>query len=768
MSQWDWLHPENGDMGTLDASITKLFNARTALLEAKDGASGARDLADSGAWSGDSGTAWRIATLGVVNDIPTVRQALSDASSAISSYTSEVISIQTATGTEKQKLADAMAVLWHFSGITLDPVANTVELIRKAIAQREVIEAEAAIVGLAQRRQAADETLVAALSTALPASWEDQRAAFAAVGLTSAVGLTNAAVVDAMVDMAQRIIDSKGGAMDPAAVQAMNEFLTMWGNDDVVMEQFFEQLDAVGTLELIDALGFQYMGNSEALTVAQQVRSALALVSTGWSDTEAADFAAAMFAREPFGPDGEAWGVDQWAAVGFLFSDSDNTPMGEQFTLAAAQQVDAIERDGGFPLITSMVGYDTGGSALWLGENPDLRDAIFNNELPILVEPGLQDVAGEVFESLALYPDSALEFLADGSPERMQYWFGDRNWADVDHFEAPAALWYAAIQAEDAPPGMDLETAVAQVNSQAMWGLATNGSFMSDYISDDAAWDLGAAIGLNLDSIAAFLGGDQVFTDASSEREAQGPSVVDYLLFGGAEGETRAGPALTVDIIAKLLGEVGVSQQGAESIALSVEVHEQAYFGAAAGNPEAIGQAMERINILTGLVDGSAVGATLADAERDDAASDAAVDAYMALIDKAVGLIPVPGGYFIGQAVGVATGAGSEWLANSWKESLHVYDGVAQAMDTQSDFQAFQAQVANGERLYDALGLEESTTIPPAPDIDDYDDDPEGYIADSESWYESVRAVPEVQEYEASFAYRLYELGLKAGQGILE
>lgn len=730
----------------LSAASSKYWNASTQLGTVQ------ATLAD---WTGAAADAWRGTEASLVTSLLDSRDRILDGSAAISAYRNATQSIHYRASTARSAIASAVAVQER-PRPNQDP--QSIEYVEwdndREWASRREQEAQAELYRLALERSAADDSAIRGLATALPDNWPATAAALASVGISGVGDLTRMNNIDAILDLSRRIISADAGSGD---YEALTLLLGMYQYNESVMSKLFADLGGEGTVQLIDALGDQYLGNPAALEIAQQIRTGLSVLSATWTPDEAQDFVDQMFSTTAFGPESDIFGVDQWGAIGYLFGDPDNSPMGEEFSLSAAEAVDSIEREGDHILLVSAANYLTGGSALLLAENPGMEAAMGMY---------VQDVAGAVFQNLANHPDAALEFLVDSSPDRMTYWFDNRDWSGADGFEGPAALWYGAIQADNPPAGVDLATAVAQVNSEAMWGLAGNGSFLSDNIDDDAAWDLGAAIGLNLDSIAALLGGDYVFTDAEGERGQPGAGVLQYLLFG-SEGETRPGPALTVDVIAKLLGEVGVSRSGAESIALSVEIHEQGYFATAAGNPEAIEQAMERINILTGLVDGSAVGATLADAERDDAVSDANVDLYMGLIDRAVGLIPIPT-YTLSQLVSIGTGLGSDWLANTWKESLHVYDEVAQRMETMEEFQEFQAQIANGERLYVALELGTSTDIPEPPNIDDYALNPDGYIADSESWYEQVRAVPEVQAYgEATFALGLYNLGVDAAHGIL-
>lgn len=759
MSNWDFSNPGAGSFGSLETSITTIGNAERSTQAVYDAAYAAKALVTWDAWSGDAGTSWRMTALGILNDLPGRKAVFDDAQAAIRNYRSEFDDIKGQADFERQKLADANAVLMHFSGISLNPIDNGVEMAKKAKALLEQTQAMAALVALGNRRQSADNALVTALSQATPASWADQKRAFAEVGITSTADLTPASIAAAMADLAARIGSAEGA--DQETLDAFDEFMDIYGDDPDVMSQFFQDLGGVDTLGLVDALGDKYgqTQDDRYLDLAQQVRHGLSIGSAAWDAPTAQAFSDEMFYHEGFTTVGEtpgdrAW-VDQFAAIAYLFSDSDNDIMGRELTIASANAVDDLERIQGQNLFGSAVNANEGGGALYQAENIGRYELLTGQQFDPFMSPGLQDSAGAVFETLGHYPDDALAFLADDSADKISYWYQERAWDEADGFEGPASLWYGAASSESGDP-----TTLAEVNARVMWAITQNETFLSEYLTPDAAADLGAAIGLNLDDFASYLGGDISSDDPADQRGPDGPGSFLYDIFG-ADGQQRPGAAVTIDIIAKLFGEVGATQDGAEAIALSAAVHEYAYFESAQGNDYAIGQALERSNILDGLINGSAVGATLGSAERADLYSDEVFERNTFLINKALGVIkgilPIPpGGDWL-------VDAGQDALEDHIRDSFHIYDAVSAEMTDLGDQQLFAAQMANGERLRDVLDL----PVGPQPDPDDFANAAD-YISASDDWYQSIMADPHAAQFETQAALRIYELSTMAGESVTD
>ena len=746
MSGWDRLNPEVGSTAALESSTDRLSDVRSRLYDAEVGARAARELASHQAWTGGGGTSWRIDTRSVEAELTPPRTTITNAIGAINAYIDELEAIKTATASEKQKLGDAQAVLWRFNGIDLNPIDNGVELVRKANAMREISEAQFAIWQLGDRRQTADDALVQALRSAVPESWSEVRAAFEAVGLTSASDLTAQEIAEAMATLSLSITDRNGGS----ARQDLLRFLEIYGNDPEVMSAYFRRLGGANTVALIDELGdsygYTYGNDTDALELAQRLRAGLSIASQTWSESTAATFADQMFNAQPDSDVDAGWfEPGRVSGIAYLFADSANHPMSRALTIAVASQVDVWEREhGGLD-----IGYGAPGT---MGEPGMGATSLFGADAPHGAELFVAaqqtsdpdrfwwsniDMAGQVFETLGLYPQDAFDFLT-ADDARVEYWFGDRDWS-VDGHEGIAALWSGAQQVPGGPFGPEYDAQVgeqvAELASMAIWELTGNEHFLTEHITELASGSFATALALHLDLIAdMMLRYDGYDPNGAGVTDGTHPFASD---------EQRFAPVLSDDVLAKFLSEVGSHDVGAAVIHETIVQYQELYLAGGMGDPALLGEALDRATWLQGALDGSGITGRIEAAERYDAQVDAAIDAFKKVID----LIPVPAASKILTGAGIVLDKGAEWLLgklqselvssgkgalfSAWKDSLHQTAQVTAEMTDHAQAQTTFVTLSTAEFLSAALGEDVVGEIPAI----GADEDPDAFAQRVAEWW---------------------------------
>ncbi len=731
---WDYFHPGAGTLSCMATSQTSLTMAGSAFGRSKEDLATQRLAAES--WSGVGSINWRASSRIIENSIPEIQDAMAAAKAAIATYANAVYSINARGVEELDKLIRAGRIVASFPP-ALDPISVGVHDLQQANAAREVIEAEAALLGLTWERQSADDALVGAFTRALPPSWVGTSQVFAELGITSLDDLTPVAIASVMAEIASRIQFDGGSEADREQLLLL---MTMYGRNPAVMDALFESLGGAATVELIDGLGAAVRpggDNAEILDLAQRLREALALASSDWEPPQSTDFAHDMLYGNgattllPYEVQNRS------EAIGWLFSDTQNALMGESLTYDLAVAIDGFERAEPHPVMAASGPLtDATAARLWALEHPDGPWAVDDGYLGSATDVdqfgqpiASNDAAGRVFESLGQYPNSALAFLGEtaGDPpiggERIDYWFGDRDWSGVDNFQGPGALWYGVQQADGGPffTGDSYVSAtdqqIAGIASDIMFGLSTNDSFNAENLSENGAEFLGMAVSLHLDSIAGALADGTGLTPTES-------GAATYTLFGSDDERWR--PVFTPEVLRMLLGPIGEHVSGAAAIQEAAAANEQRYFDvaeaaiASGADPAtvqaAIDAAMERANQLDGVIQSAGVMERYEIAERADERVDQNIDA----LGSVVGLIPIPGlstgADFL---AGLAVTAGTEVGGMLWSDSLHQYDDVAAAaLEGRRDAEA-EVAVANVARLYDMFGLE--MTTPPDPDGGGFD-----------------------------------------------
>ena len=780
MAQWDFLHPAEGHSINLGSSIGHLSILKGMIQTTENTALEGFNAVKDDVWIGKGRATWRNSTRLLVDALPDVKAAFESAQTAVTNYKSAFDGIKIDFDREYDKLSDARTIV--FSPTLYYPPDPRVpaDVIVRAIATRHMAEAQSAIYALAGRRLEADHAFVSAMTRALPESWEQTRAAFAAIGITSTADLSPEVIGVALAELGRQGIDLDNAA----AREQLAALLEIYGTDEAVMSQFFQELGGEDTLLLIDTLGDQYAAQAPsyyddaALALAQQLRSALSVGSQSWDAGVAQAFAGTML-----NTDANYLDVDGNAAIAYLFGDKANAPMGAQLALATAEAIDQYESDGG--VLDSFDARSTeGGNALYLAELPGGYIAPVDGTA-IDYDPGITDGAGRVFDTLSLYPDQALDFLSPGGgeaqteaqvaanlelqSERINRWFGEREWTYPDGWEGASSLWLSSLQSENAlktdPPDLALSAEMAAVSTLVINALSDNLDFVTEHLNDDVARTLATAIGMHIDAFgASFHGGD-------GSGIGENDLTFNYTELGSNEAHVGPNPAL--EKLGDVLGQIAATDAGALRLATITAAYEQTYANAAAGGDlEVIQQASVRILGFGGLLDGAGVGATLGEAARDDAALAELIAQEKELWQDLFGLVPVddavevalPGlGYVIGQGVGQGTDMVIDGVVDWVHRNEWQYEAAAADADQQRTDYTYAAKIEFGQFLYEHMGV---TGVPP---FTTPESDP-NYLADGIIWYDSLVASGELDlgALNAEMLENMYESNYEAGAGTAE
>ena len=760
MVQWTNADPGAGSLGQVDGSITNVSAMATEIDTVLQSTTAVKNSVGPDLWSGSASVAWHASALGAMSNLPSMRNTLTASVTAMQTYRDTVADIDaraqhwmTTLDTTTENIHGSFPFRWPWE---VDQMRQD-ELDRERNLERHY-EAIAQLAALGGERETADAALIAELSEALPTDWPQQHAAFVAAGLTEADQITTESVLEAMEDLALEFSDfDNGGDTD---VDALSSLMDLYSNDETMMSSFFTRLGGANTLAVVDRIGAdasQGRFEAENLLLAQRIRDGLSLGSADWDAETAEAFAEDMFTgnQDYFLEAGIYTGNSVYGrpeAIAWLFSSPDEHPMGAQLSLASAVQIDEYERvNGGHPW--KDFAYATGGpnaAALWMLENPDAE-----GYFPI------DDTAGLIFQNLALHPELSAGFLdptqGDGA-ERIEYWYGERDWSDISGFEAPGDLWFAAQSIPGGPLDenwtVEGSTLAAEISSHIMEQLAGNEHFVPGSLSDGGAASIANNIALNLPG----------FADYMYSRDAQDPNATagSYLATIFGSDETRPVPFASTEVLAELLGTVVHHEDGAAIIETRVTQLQDIYLAAAASDPGTyLEHAIGRTSSIQAVIDGAGIGSALAEAANADAASDARIDGLM----EAINLIPIPGiskvfveggVRIIDMAQSIAVGAGKSELVDAWKESLHVYDGLAADLELDAFEQGKVVQVQNTILLYEAFG--ESVPGIEAPPAQEPGETTEAYLERSWEWAKTAgTAIEGATGIDVRFTQALYE-----------
>jgi hypothetical protein len=667
MTQWTDEDPGAGDTGvvaTASSTLTELAGkVDTVVTSLGTTASGV----GGGVWTGSAADGWSTSLTTLASELAPVKSAYTTAATALAAYVSTVDDIRARAVPLRLRLSTAQSAqnktyMDGSEGPT--PAQQDQRDQDKQDAIREETYVRGELEALAEERRTADTALQTALTNAVPTTWPAQQAALAAVGIDSVADATPRAVAQAMADLASKI--ANGNNTDPDDVQKLTDLLTLYGDDQSVMAQMMLALGGTDLVTLIDRLGDDAINNKldvgAAAALAVLLRSGLSTGSADWTDATGSRFADQMFESASYSGGG---GI---AAIGFLFGDAANAPVGETTAYAAAVIMDDWERKdyNGSTVDQSMAGASY--LSLYMDEANGLR---------------VIDAAGRIFETLGEYPDSAHEFLTDTTIEngtdsgptvgqnRIQYWYGERDWSNADGFAGPGALWAGAQRILGGPAdpsgAYDAEawTSAADLSSRAMNALAENPSYLSENVTELGAVHLAEAFLPQMQGIVEM----PVLDDDYRGADAPGTVMVDLR----GSGTERAAAIISQQNLAEFLAGLGEKDGAAVILRDAASSYRDVLIAEAAGEgtPGAMYDAIRRNDALTAIFDGSDLGAGIGETVRTDKAVSDAVDGAKEL----VGLIPIPGAsevLFKGGNVALDWGQGKVegWLTDQGGSAL--------------------------------------------------------------------------------------------------
>ncbi|PRB57552.1 DUF6571 family protein [Microbacterium sp. MYb45] len=656
MTQWDELHPGRGNTGAVNDAATRVSNRNTGTETVRTALSNAATGTTEEIWAGDAGAAFRTSLAKPQTLCDELKTEFAAVQSALSAYATEVDRIRVATTAAHQAYATGYAT-WKAAeqedspflpsaftpnapNATLGsnlwvPSGNKPGLYDMRMAAQQLRT-------LADQRETADSTLTTALQPPASARWDQMQSALSAAGIDDIDDLTFENLGDAFANLADEIAE---GDVTDENVQALQDFFSVWGEDTFVMSQFFLEVGGESTVSMIDNLGdaaiTEGFDPAAALALATMIRGGLSTGSQIWMPSTSRDFADSMLEGASSTVGGAV------AAIGFLFSDEKNNPLGVNLTVAMADEIDRIERDP--------MSMQNGG---WYDTSPNAGGrflAQLEGETTGLNGNRVDDLAGRVFSTLGTYPDAALDWLTatgedpygdgDLGPGRVEYWYGDRDWSadgSGDGFEGPGALWAGAQQAAggpaDATHTYNPETwdRVAELTTQIVRELTTNESFLPENLTSIGQVRIAEGISVAMPYFSENL-------SESDPRTASALSIQDALI---GTTDPRSIPNVTQAQLSQLLGTATWSDgdspsAGADVISQSVRQYQDALIALADFAPPGsafAADALERVVELQGWLDGSGEGAALGEAGRHDAAVQEAIDG----VSTVVGLIPIP------------------------------------------------------------------------------------------------------------------------------
>lgn len=621
------------------------------------------------AWGGEAGSAWRVRAGEIAPHLDADAGLFSDVEAAIATYITASEGIIERAVAPRQRLDAAEQELrrlyWNSDYIGRNnhycPHPDLIpELRAQAITDAETDQETARneLRELKAERDTAAGLLCTALRAGEPDNWHDVYMALLRAGVTSSDQLTVAGVAELLADLSRRIGSGQYTSED---VEDLNVLLGVYGDDHTAMAMYFLNLGGTDTVSLVDALGDGALPSGEidpalALATGLLVRGGLSLGSSRWSPATASNFADEMLENASSTVGGRV------SAIGWLFSDVDGAPMGEELTVATADLIDRHERDpmAFYPGAWSDTSVWPSGAHLAMLEGADPRR--------------VNDLGARVMQTLGSYPDAALDWLTDTSADheqygqsysglslgdaRVEYWFGQRDssvWTTGDGYEGVSALWEGAMRADGGllagAHDHDQMVRIATLSSTIFEQLSANEWMTTEAMSEAGTIALADAIGVQLSQLDEFPITAQ---DSGNPAFRDDRSVLGYGIFPtvhASEGD-----------LSDLLALVSGSEGGREALS-----HQVAYYVGdlliAASDPASgitADAALERIAQVTGSVDGALFANEMIVGRNADENAAAAVDLVMNFVPS------VPGGYPVGVAQNVILGGAADFALDNW------------------------------------------------------------------------------------------------------
>lgn len=718
MANWTAEEPGRIDSGALGATATTIQTTETSLGEARTVAANAQAGISDAIWTGDAAAAWTSSLSTPIGKIDAVLPSLTAVREAIATYTTTVDGIKSRANTYTERIVQAnLTAMRQF----MDPMGgpDPVEQARRdqehqtAVTERS--SAESLLAALSEERETADATLVAALSSPGGDSWDAQQAALAAIGITSAAGLTPTAIAQGMADMASEL---GSGTFESDLAAQLQALYGLYGNDPTVMAQMNLALGGEDLMSLIsridDAGANGWIAPGAALLLAQSVRGGLSVGSERWTAGVGQGFANDLWKGAA-----KEYGTGSWTGLAFLFGDEGDDPIGVTTTVGLANLADEYER--GMPGVTAS--YPGPGQGVM---GPDGFLAMAEADQAGYDVNRLGDWTARVFSTLGEYPQEAMDWLTDTGTDpykdtpiypdepfasdelganRVEYWFGDRD-SSLDGFEGVLALWEGAQSIPGGPTDGSFYSPEAwnqasvlshdvihqligepQPTEDASEYVAGNPHFSSDNISDLGSVKLVQALAPQMPGLVE----EPMVTQTGYKPSESDPTA--FIDPYGIEGDPREYVSLSPEALARVLGIAGSQGGGAEALEIVVNDYQNIVTGAAQVGAYNPADAATRVAILQSVLDGSTTGVDLGAATRHDEAVESAIG----VVETGVGMLPIPGldklvgaigddivekivdesaGYIRGQLTDAATGAaGDAWAGSHDGLATQVADG---------------------------------------------------------------------------------------------
>ncbi len=617
-------------------------------------------------WTGGSAEGWDRQAGAVHDSFQTVEDAYVTVIAAISVYVTELERIEREYKTVKTSYSAAVDAAPTGKKYLPGEEGRRAQQNDYDAYHRKIRAQEDKAQGLMDDRTAADNAFVDTVRAAMPESWFAVFSALRSVGIRDLSKVSDKDIAAALAKFADKAL--RDGVMSDDDAAVLKSLFDSYWDDPEVMDAFYAEFGGDQTGELLRGLEQQLNSHDRdnhvldaqgIAELASKVRASLANSSAGWGSSRAKEFAQGLF-KNP----------NNHVGLGVLF---DGPPfMGAELAKYSADEVDRWERDKGRPMTVT-------------------------SDLARLLSGGqAADIAGRVFETLGQYPEYANDFLMSGDTpnfDRIDYWFGERNWSVYDKFEGPMALWEGSQRIPGGPAGgltgaYDAEAwkKAAASSSAIMNALFGNPTFLSDepggrtYLSDSASVSLAAA----LSYILPYMSEDVLFGQGMDQEYLrdnihENPwSFVDLLAVNGAG---RPSPTVGWDALAKLMGVAGSHAGGAQVLVGAEKLYSDALNAIAAGSsdPVVAGKARERVAALNGFVAGAVAGTRIDGAARADAEVARQVDVVMGVL----GAIPVPGLGSVLKGVGstivdgvtsYSLGEVQDQLGNAVKDAASVKD----------------------------------------------------------------------------------------------
>lgn len=545
------------------------------------------------------------------------------------------------------------------------------------------------------------------------------------------LGLDRQVVQDKFADAIEQATESESGT----DIAELDVTLQVFGQDEVAWAAAVTAAGGAAVASVVHAAGqsafTERRDASGGRRVAARLREGLSQASAHWEPEQAQDFALEMLR-----------GVDPGrhaSAVGFLFGDHHQNPMGQELTVAMATELDAMERD---PI---------GIEQPWLHSGPEPGVLYLEVMAPRQDEypARLQDPLGRVLSTLGEYPDAALDWLTDDSTDeysspktenpgayrsagqaRLEHYFRERDsstGSGRDGFEGVAALWTDAQEATGGPldPGSydpQVWEKVATVTTYAVRGLSENPTFIPEHVSTLGTIELADG---TVHAMPHLVHNPIHEYSASKQEEVLVRNFLPSEL-PGVEGEPRATPNVTRAALADVAAAAASSPASAEVLAQGVGQHQEALVGIAQKGQTDPREAVERIVKLEAFLSGARDGGEAGVMNRKDEAAEQAIN----VASTGAGAIPVPepvekvGKFALKGAVAWATDGALDAWTNNLAEAQVDSEGkaleegaavgvAAEELAKQLGVKSMSANEATGtfDSVYDAIYSKSSDGI---------------------------------------------------------